>query len=123
MDTLIREPAGSERNLWHLTPADHALVAAKSRTNRLRFAVMLLFFRDRGRFPRDAGEISAAAVTALASVLGAPMPPEPLAFDSGDRTLERQRAEIRGLFGFREATLGTQRRSESGFATTWSRSF
>src|SRR5271165_222278 len=105
MDTLIREPAGSERNLWHLTPADHALVAAKSRTNRLRFAVMLLFFRDRGRFPRDAGEISAAAVTALASVLGAPMPPEPLAFDSGDRTLERQRAEIRGLFGFREATL------------------
>jgi len=29
MDTLIREPAGSERNLWHLTPADHALVAAK----------------------------------------------------------------------------------------------
>src|SRR5712671_6099948 len=54
MDTLTREPASLGDGGWHLTPVDHALVAAKSRANRLRFAVMLLFFRDRGRFPRGA---------------------------------------------------------------------
>ena len=54
MDALTSEaalalgPAGD----WRLTPADHALVGAKSRANRLGFAVMLLFFRERGRFPQ-----------------------------------------------------------------------
>jgi hypothetical protein len=38
---------------WTLTPADHALIAAKSRANRLSFAVLLLFFRERGRFPPE----------------------------------------------------------------------
>jgi len=41
----------------------------------------------------------------LASVLNIPLPPEPVAFDVGDRTLERQRSEIRALFDFREATV------------------
>ena len=105
MDTLTREPAGPDGSAWHLTPADRALIAAKNRANRLRFAVMLLFFRDRGRFPRVAAEIGAAAIAALASDLGVPIPPEPLTFDSADRTVERQRAEIRALFDFREATV------------------
>jgi len=34
---------------WTLTPEDHALVAGKSRVNRLGFAVLLLFFRANGR--------------------------------------------------------------------------
>jgi hypothetical protein len=105
VDTLSREPAGLDGGVWHVTSADRALIAAKSRVNRLRFAVMLLFFRDHGRFPRAAEKFSAAAIAALASDLGVPIPQEPLTFDSVDRTLERQRAEIRGLFGFREATV------------------
>ena len=105
MDALTREPAGLDGDVWRLTSADRALIAAKSRANRLRFAVMLLFFRDHGRFPRAAEEVDAAAIAALASDLGVPVPWEPVTFDSTDRTLERQRAEIRTLFDFREATV------------------
>jgi len=105
VDALTREPAGLDGDVWRLTSADRALIAAKSRANRLRFAVMLLFFRDHGRFPRAAEEVDAAAIAALASDLGVPVPWEPVTFDSTDRTLERQRAEIRTLFDFREATV------------------
>ena len=105
MDALTREPAGLDGDVWRLTSADRALIAAKSRANRLRFAVMLLFFRDHGRFPHAAEEVDAAAIAALASDLGVPVPWEPVTFDSTDRTLERQRAEIRTLFDFREATV------------------
>jgi hypothetical protein len=105
MDTLMRAPASLEGGAWHLTPVDHALIAAKSRANRLRFAVMLLFFRERGRFPRSTEAIDPAALAAVATALAVPLPAEPLAFDPTDRTLERQRAEIRALFGLREATV------------------
>jgi TnpA family transposase len=105
VDTLTREPPSPDGSVWHLTPADHAPIAAKGRANRLRFAVMLLFFRDRGRFPRAADEIGTATIVALANTLGVPVPLGPFAFDIADRTLERQRAEIRALFGFREATI------------------
>ena len=67
MDTLTHEPASPGEGGWHLAPADHALVAAKSRVNRLRFAVMLLFFRDRGRFPRGADILDPEAMARLAS--------------------------------------------------------
>ena len=43
---------------WDLTPADRLLIEAKRWGSRLRFAVMLLFFRARGRFPRATGEVS-----------------------------------------------------------------
>ncbi len=92
---------------WDLSPADRLLIEAKRWGSRLRFAVMLLFFRARGRFPRSAGEVGEDTVTELARTLGVP------ALDSAasllprvlDRTLERQRAEIRALLGFREATV------------------
>jgi len=92
---------------WNLSPADRLLIEAKRWGSRLRFAVMLLFFRARGRFPRSVGEIGEDTVTELARTLGVP------ALDSAasllpkalDRTLERQRAEIRALLGFREATV------------------
>ena len=42
------------------SPGDHALVAVKGRTNRPSFAVLLLFFRERGRFPLDGSEIRSA---------------------------------------------------------------
>jgi hypothetical protein len=92
--------------IWDLVPADRLLVEAKRWTNRLRFPVMLLFFRARDRFPRVAAELDGAAVAELARALGVPEPSiaEPLLPDAADRTAERQRAEIRTLFGFREAS-------------------
>jgi TnpA family transposase len=92
---------------WELTPADRLLVEAKRRGNRLRFAVMLLFFRARGRFPRTAAEVDRGAVAGLARTLGVPEPGDgaPLLPDATDRTAERQRAEIRALLGFRGATV------------------
>jgi len=44
-------------NAWELTPADRLLVEAKRWGSRLRFAVMLLFYRARGRFPYTAFEV------------------------------------------------------------------
>ncbi|NPD69682.1 DUF4158 domain-containing protein (plasmid) [Lichenicola cladoniae] len=111
--------------VWDLVPADRLLVEAKRWTNWLRFAVMLLFFRARGRFPRVAAELDGAAVAELARTLGVPEPSiaEPLLPDAADRTAERQRAEIRALFGFREASaadaeaLGCATRLLPGLAT------
>ena len=90
---------------WDLTLTDRPLVEAKRWANRLRFAVMLLFFRARGRFPRAAAEVDGAAVAKLALSLGVPETSiaDPLLPDAADRTAERQRAEIRALLGFREA--------------------
>ncbi len=91
--------------VWDLTLTDRTLVEAKRLATRLRFAVMLLFFRARGRFPRAAAEVDEAAVTKLARSLGVPEPnlDAPLIPDAADRTMERQRAEIRALLGFQEA--------------------
>ena len=92
---------------WDLTLTDRPLVEAKRLANRLRFAVMLLFFRARGRFPRAAAEVDGVAISKLARSLGVPEPSlaAPLMPDAADRTTERQRAEIRALLGFREAGL------------------
>jgi Domain of unknown function (DUF4158) len=53
-----------------LTPADESLIAAKSRANRVPFAVLLLFFRAHGRFPRGQDEIKPDTVADVARQLG-----------------------------------------------------
>jgi len=99
--------ATSLNGTWDLTPADRLLIEAKRWGSRLRFAVMLLFFRARGRFPRTVGEIGEDTVTEIARKLGVPTLGSAAALlpKTLDRTLERQRAEIRTLLGFREATV------------------
>ena len=92
----------SER--WTLTPADHVLIAAKSRANRLGFAVLLLFFREHGRFPAEGSEIDRPTVCEVARQVHEPAPEDHVLNLSG-RTAERHRAEIRALFGYREATV------------------
>jgi hypothetical protein len=92
----------SER--WTLTPADHALIAAKSQANRLGFAVLLLFFREHGRFPADGSEIDQQMACEVARQVHVPVPEDHVLNLSG-RTAERHRAEIRALFGYREATV------------------
>lgn len=89
---------------WHLTPDEQRLVESKRRASRLGFAVLLVFFRERGRFPRDAAEVDAQAIRTLSEQLDLPLPIDDEAILS-DRTAERLRAEIRSRFGFREATV------------------
>jgi len=95
---------GSTEDQWVSAPAERELVMTKNRANRLGFATLLTFFRERGRFPRDEAEVEAQGVAALSKQLDVPTPVDGEAFLSG-RTAERLRAEIRVRFGFREATV------------------
>jgi TnpA family transposase len=94
---------------WLLAPGEHALVMSKHRANRLGFAILLTFFRERGRFPRHASEIEPQAIEALSRQLDVQTPVDGAALLTG-RTVERLRAEIRVRFGFREATVADAER-------------
>lgn len=100
---------------WLLAPSERELVMAKNRTNRLGFAILLTFFRERGRFPRDESEVEVHGVAALSKQLDVPAPIDGEAFLTG-RTAERLRAEIRVRFGFREATV-----ADGDMLTVWLR--
>ncbi|MHB8210020.1 MAG: DUF4158 domain-containing protein [Acidithiobacillus sp.] len=106
---------GSTEDQWTLAPAERELVMTKSRANRLGFAILLTFFRERGRFPRDEAEVEAQGTAALSKQLGVPTPIDGEAFLSG-RTAERLRAEIRVRFSFREATV-----ADADLLTIWLR--
>ena len=109
------EPVVGADDHWALTPDDHALVMNKHRANRLGFAILLAFFRDRGRFPRDESEVEPQGIAALSRQLNVAVPVDGEAFLTG-RTAERLRAEIRTRFGFREATI-----SDAEMLTEWLR--
>ena len=87
-----------------LTLPELAFVMTKHHGTRLGFAVLLVFFRNQGRFPRTAREIDAVFVEAIARQLAITAPPDFAPILTG-RTAERHRAEIRELTGFREATV------------------
>ena len=89
---------------WTLTPADQTLVMAKSRANRLGFAVLLLFYRAHGRFPNAPTEIEPQAIDRVARQIGMEAAPHD-GHDLAARTWKRHRAEIRALFGYGEATI------------------
>jgi len=103
MDQLVPPPVEAPQ-AWTLTPADEPLIAAKSRANRLSFALLLLFFRAHGRFPRTQDEIEPAIVADVARQLDIGLTSAQTLAGSG-RTVERHRADIRTLFGFREASV------------------
>ena len=86
---------------------------AKSRVNRLKFVELLVFFRDRGRFPRSKSEIDQNWVKELASRLNLE---ETLDYDAliHGRSVERYRSEIQLRFGFREATV-----NDADMLTNW----
>ncbi|MEO8409188.1 MAG: DUF4158 domain-containing protein, partial [Propionivibrio sp.] len=106
---------GSAEDQWLLASAERELVMTKNRTNRLGFALLLTFFRERGRFPRDEDEVEAQGVASLSQQLDVPMPIDGEAFLTG-RTAERLRVEIRERFDFREATV-----ADSEMLTVWLR--
>jgi hypothetical protein len=87
-----------------LTASDRALILTKHHSNRLSFAVLLAFFRERGRFPRRPAEIDRAVVNEIIAELGLVTPAD-FKFAFSGRSTERHRAEIRDLLGFREATI------------------
>ena len=88
---------------WTLTQANQLLVMAKSRANRLGFAVLLLFYRAYRRFPNASTEIEPDAVDQVARQIGIDVSHD--GFNTAARTWKRHRAEIRALFGYREATV------------------
>ncbi|MDP1771184.1 MAG: Tn3 family transposase [Kiritimatiellales bacterium] len=104
-----------DKDQWVLTPAERSLVMAKNRANRLGFAILLTFFRERGRFPRDESEIETQGVALLSQQLEVPIPIDGEAIPTG-RTAERLRAEIRVRFGFREVTV-----ADAEMLTAWLR--
>jgi len=89
---------------WLLTPAEQALVMAKNNANRLGFALLLLYFRGRGRFPPNLVGIDAQVRAQVAQQLGLESELRD-GYDPSHRTWKRCRAEIRAWFGFREATV------------------
>ena len=76
----------------------------KGHANRLSFAVLLLFFRERGRFPLSSTEVDRRMVGEVVQQLHV-QPPADYTLNPSGRTVERYRAEIRALFGYREATV------------------
>ena len=89
---------------WRLTEADRALVAAKPKRARLEFAMLLLFFRAHGRFPRTSAESAPVQLARVARQLGL-VPRTPGRDVIPARTLKRYRAEIRALFGTRQTAV------------------
>ena len=65
---------GAPDESWTLTPEDHALAMSKHRRTRLGFAVLLAFFRSRGRFPRFESAVEQRVIDALGKQLDVPTP-------------------------------------------------
>ncbi|WP_431064779.1 DUF4158 domain-containing protein [Methylotuvimicrobium sp.] len=85
----------SEKDQWILTPAERSLVMSKNRANRLGFAILLTFFRERGRFPRDESEIETQGIALLSQQLEVPIPIDGEVILTG-RTAERLRDHVAG---------------------------
>lgn len=86
---------------WTLVEHDEReLVAHKRGATRLGFALLLKFFELEGRFPRQAGELPAAAVAYVARQVGVD-PAELSSYEWSGRTFEYHRAQVRRALGFR----------------------
>jgi TnpA family transposase len=103
---------GNAAEALMLTPADQALVVTKNSANRLGFAVLLLFYRTHGRFPKTPTDIDKGIVEQVARQLGVELDDHSW-YDTTTRTWKRHRAEIRALLGFREATVADAELLES----------
>lgn len=79
----MQDEEGNTDDRWLLSSAEQALVATKKRANRLGFAILLTFFREHGRFPRDESEIDAQGVVALSKQLDVSMPVDGEAYLTG----------------------------------------
>ena len=84
---------------------DWALVGNKTGATRLGFSLILKFFEQEARFPRHVGELPKAAVDYVAGQVKVD-PALLVNYDWSGRSIERYRAQIREVLGFRESTRG-----------------
>jgi Domain of unknown function (DUF4158) len=92
--------------IWTLEPADLAAVRGKRGATALGFAVLLRYFRWKGRFPR-ASDVPGDAVAFVAGQLGL----KPVVFrgyDWNGRMVKYHRDQIRSVLGFRQVTLADE---------------
>ena len=89
---------------WSLRPEEKELLGNKQGPSRLGFAVMLKFFQQEGRFPRQRQDVPLAIVKYLRTASrGCEAAWNAFAWQG--RTIEYYRAQIRDFLGFREATV------------------
>ena len=89
---------------WTLSSDEHALLAHKTGSARLGFAVLLKEFQFRGGFPPKGDRLPLVIVAHLAQQVD--VSAENYDHRSGnDRTLRSYQAEIRAHFGFRECSV------------------
>ncbi len=98
---------------WTLAPSDIALILSKHKKNQLTFAILMVFFRDCGRFPRDKSEVTSEGIAKVSQQLDVSVLEDVESLFVG-RTAERLRAEIRTQFGFRESTI-----ADASMLTAW----
>lgn len=92
---------------WTLFPDELALLSNKTGHTRIGFAVMTRFFAEEGRFPREKHEVPAEVLRFVGERVGTGPEAGPegwLRYDWSGRAIKYHRAQIRGFFGFREAT-------------------
>ncbi len=89
---------------WTLQPDEHSRLNDASGVTRLGLAILFKFFQFLGRFPRNSGEVPAAAVEHVARQVGVPAMLWSQ-YKWHGRTMEYHRARIRFSLGFREPTL------------------
>jgi hypothetical protein len=89
---------------WTLLADELALMHGKASESRLGFALLLKFFTYAGRFPRGVSELPDEAVSYVARQLAVPAADLGL-YEWSGRTIERHRAQIRSVLGFRECSV------------------
>ena len=89
---------------WTILPEEQQWIGNKYGPTRLGFAVLLKFFQQEGRFPRQSAEVPHGIVEYLAQQVA--VGPETWEqYDWHGRSIEYHRAQIRQHLGFREASL------------------
>lgn len=89
---------------WTLAPGEHLLLMNRSGPGRLGFAALLKFFQSEARFPPTKSDVPEAAVAYLAQQTNSGGSSW-ADYDWQGRSIKYHRAEIRTLWGFREATV------------------
>ncbi|MFE9826796.1 DUF4158 domain-containing protein [Streptomyces sp. NPDC005791] len=89
---------------WTLLKDEQTLVSGKRGATRLGFAVLLKFYTQYGRFPRNRAELPGEAVEFVARQVQVPAL-ELESYDWTGRTVEYHRAQIREHLGFRECSV------------------
>ncbi|MGI0084950.1 MAG: DUF4158 domain-containing protein, partial [Nitrososphaerales archaeon] len=103
---------------WRLQPPELQLLENRNDENRLGFALLLKFFQIEGRFPENKNEIPKRCVGFVGEQIEVSIEAfyKYFEYNTFNRTVKYQRAEIRKFTGFRECTA-----TDSERMTKWLR--